>query len=238
MPKPYRRATGYSTDRLIDSLTDEQLLVHMGVPLRYAMVSAEVYRSGSFTTEMLRWAEDLPTIFRPSTVPGPGLDPSMFGVGLALHGPAGSGKTTLACAFLLKLARMKVENADPTSRNYTWFGAAMGLFVDWQSASELFRQAVSSEEKQEEAEELRARMRPDGPMQHRGDFLVLDDISRERTTEFNLNELHRVLRIRHNECFPTIITTNHPPSKWYEVYGPVLAGFLERSSIPVEVSGR
>lgn len=236
MPKSYRRVRGYATDHLIDSLDDGGLLMHMGVPPRYIPIACKIHQEDLFPPEIQEWISWIPNIFRPSVAPGTSFDPELFGMGLVLYGPAGGGKTTMASALLLRLVRMKIENVDPTGRNFTWFGAAMGLFVDWQEASELFRQAVSSEEHKEEAEELRDLMRPDGPVTNRGDFLVLDDIGRERTTEFNLNELHRVLRIRYNDCFPTIITTNTPPKKWAEVYGPVLAPFLERSTARVEVS--
>jgi len=232
--KYFYRRTGYETEHLINRLSDPELLQHMGVPDQVAARATMVKRLPSLAET---WLENLPYIFRPAME----LvleNPDMAGTGLILHGPTGTRKTTTAAAILLKTIRKLIPNTDPTRKNFTWHGAAMGLFVDWQDASETFRKGSGeSEDAAFESLLLVQRMRPGGDdMTKRGDFLVVDDISRERSTQFNSNELHRILRQRHRDLFPTILTTNHAPKEWVDVYGDPMAGFMSRAFIPIEFS--
>ena len=66
-------------------------------------------------------------------------------------------------------------------------------------------------------------------------MVVIDDISRERQTEFNQDRLHSILRKRNNECFLTILTTNFSPDQWADVYGPVLGAYMQRAFVDAEV---
>ena len=224
----YYKPGGYETDHLIDALTDEELLAHMGVPLTYIPHAVAMK---SLPKDVERWLASLPFIFRPSYER---LKAGMCGTGLVLCGPGSTRKTTTAAAILLWVIRKKVPNTDPTGHNFTWHGAAMGRFVDWQEASDLFRSANDEDDDGSAAKALRWAMYPTGPMSSRGDFLVIDDISRERPTEYNTGELQRIIRRRADEGYPTIITTNHPQQDWAKAHGEVLAGFIERSSIVVE----
>lgn len=221
---PYEREGGYPTDVLISRSGDEELLAYMGVPPKFVPFIHTV----EFPDTVVDWLADLPYIFRPS------LDvakekPALGGLGLVFTGPSGTRKTTAAAALLLKLVRMKVHNFTPNGHGSRWNGWAMGRFVSWQNASELFREAVTDEAAAEEAKALRHSMKGTGPMLTNGDFLVVDDISRERATEYNLNELHRILRNRHELCRPTILTSNYPRAQWDSVYGEVMATFMARA---------
>jgi hypothetical protein len=233
VPEPYYKPNGYSTDKLIDSLDDNALLAHMGVPARYwAMVASP---RPDRDPRIGQWLLDFKYIYRPS-VDMMLKQPKYPGLGLLLHGASGTGKTSIASRLLLELVRSKVENSDPSGQNFTWHGSAMGLFVDWQDVSESFRMAASKDDLHAvKADEFRMKMRPTGPMNTRGDILVIDDISRERRTEFNSGELHRILRRRYDNCYPTIITTNHNPDEWDDVYGDVMASFLTRAFLSVEI---
>jgi hypothetical protein len=235
--KPYVKENGYETEHLIDSLSDGALLAHMGVPLMYVPHAVRMSESGDlYDPEINDWLDNLPFIFRPS------FDrmmekPNLCGSGLVLYGPPSSHKTTTAAALLLYLARRKIPNTDPTGKNFTWHGAAMGRFVDWQEASASFRSASSDEDEDVAADEIRRAMIPNGPMTTRGDFLVIDDISRERPSDYNKGELQRTIRRRSSEGFPTIITTNLEPEEWAEFHGAVLAGYLARHFVPVPFGG-
>lgn len=230
-PKYYYKPGGYETDHLIHDLTDEALLAHMGVPRKYIGHAADLAEE-DLPADIQRWLASLSSIFRPSDER---VRDGLCGLGLVLVGPGATRKTTTASAILLRVIRKEIHNTDPTGRNFTWHGAAMGRFVDWQEASDLFRTANGGDENAEmAAREIRTAMHPSGPMLYRADFLVLDDISRERATEYNLGELQRILRRRSDEGYPTIITTNHPQDEWPSVYGDVLAAYLSRSNIVVE----
>lgn len=224
--KTYRKKNPYPTDALIDRLTDEQLLDHMGVPRRFHPFAL---RTGDWPVEVQGWLDNLDRIYRPKDIE----DPNLAGMGLAFYGPPKTGKTSWSARLLLHLVKLRIENVDPTGRNWSWFGHCMGRFVDWQVASELFRDAIDDDGADIEATDLRLAMQPAGHALKRGDWLVIDDISRERATDWNAGELQRILRRRHNETFPTILTTNYPPTKWEEKYGEVLSSFLDRAFIPV-----
>jgi hypothetical protein len=222
---------GYETDHLIHALDDRELLAHMGVPRRFishavAMLDSDIH------PDIDKWLENLPYIFRPSNE---NLDKHLCGTGLVFTGPGATRKTTTAAATLLRAIRQEIPNTDPTLRNWTWHGACMGRFVDWQEASELFRSANSGdEEAEDQAAEVRAAMNHTGPPLTNGDILLIDDISRERTTEFNVGELHRIIRRRADEGWPTILTTNHAQNEWADVYGEVFAAYLARTNDVVE----
>lgn len=237
MPRrEYRKEGGYITDRLIKGMGDRELLMHMGVPPRlHPYAVRDVGRRMDERIEF--WFEHLPYIFRPQQDKADE-KPELLGKGLIFYGPSGKGKTVAAATVLLRVIRMGIENADPTGRNWSWFGWCMGAFEDWQDASDMMRRGSSRSEENpaQESEAMNQRMLAMGPMENRGDFLVIDDISRERRTEFNSGELHRVLRHRENYGYPTILTTNHPPKDWTLVYDEALAGFLDRAFLPVEFS--
>ena len=233
-PRQYRKPKGYETDHLLDRLNDEQLLDHMGVPARYWGMVLNTPRD--FPPEVLLWLESMPFIFRPN-VEAQRQDPlQQAGIGVVLYGEGGKGKTTMASALLLHLVRLRIPNIDPSGRNWTWSGAAMGRFYDWQACSEAFRLGNSGDEVHAaNAERIRSAMRLSAPMLDRADFLVVDDISRERATEYNLTELQRILRHRYDNCVPSIITSNYRPSEWEQVYGDVMAAFMARAFVAVEV---
>ena len=159
----------------------------------------------------------------------------MCGRGLLLYGPAGTYKTTTAAAILLHAVRRGLMNTDPTDRNITWHGWAMGRFVDWQEVSELFRSANDDEADDFDATEIRKALIPTGPTLNRADYLVLDDISRERATEWNTSELQRIIRRRGDNGYPTIVTTNTTPKEWESIHGEPLTDFFDRSFVHVEI---
>ena len=84
-------------------------------------------------------------------------------------------------------------------------------------------------EETDESAQLKRVLRGGGFGMEKGNFLVLDDIGRDRATEFAISEFQRYLRYRHSHGWATILTVNHRPEEWEQIFGPVLAAFIERS---------
>lgn len=228
--KYHHRRDPYQTDALIDSFDDDRLLQHMGVPAHYR---DEALLIQDWHPSIETWIEQLPYIYRPQPE-NRKQKPKINGFGLALYGPTGTGKTTTSAALLLRLVRMLIPNADPDCRS-RWYGAAMGAFVSWQEFSRLAREKSGGDDEAYVLyEELYNRMMGVGPVETSGNWLVIDDISRERATEFNVSELTWILRHRYEHGFPTIITTNTHPDQWPLMYGEVMGNFMLRALLPVE----
>ena len=237
--KPYYwRPVGYPVDQFLDQVNDWDLLAHMGVPTRFRSHVIDMYTE-PFPPEVESWVASMRYIFRPP----PSLQktkPDLCGMGLVLWGESGTRKTTTAAAILLRLVRMRVPNLDPNPlplQGGTYAGSCMGRFVSWQDAAETLREGVTESTDDGGASEallLRRSMRCEDPLLRAADFLVLDDISRERTTEWNLGEIHRIMRYRHDNARPVIVTTNTDPQDWVRRYDEVFAAFLDRAFFKAE----
>jgi hypothetical protein len=230
----YYRKSEYPVDRFVKGLTDDELLQHMGVPLRFHTHALAMYED-PFRDEIQNWLNRMPYVFRPFRK-FRDEDPDLCGVGLVLWGEGGARKTTTAAAILLRLVRMGIPNTNPLPKpggGRTYHGQAMGRFLSWQYVMETFRQGFGDDDIAEDAQILRDVMYSSASRQDSADFLVLDDVSRERTTEWNIGELQRVLRWRHEHGYPTILTTNHSPGLWKRHYGKVMSVFMERAFIDV-----
>ncbi|MEU0213723.1 AAA family ATPase [Streptomyces sp. NPDC006265] len=140
-------------------------------------------------------------------------NPNIFGQGLMFAGPPNTGKTTLAAAVLCELRRRW-----NVSVYYTRFPAHMDRKITLLKAGgdanpEEVSRLTYSVERVEWA-----------------DVVLLDDVGQEHTTSTGYAEdtLSELLRQRHDEGLPTLITTNLGGSEWAQRYSKPLRSFMDR----------
>lgn len=107
------------------------------------------------------------------------------GRGLYLEGTCGTGKTHLAVAIALKLINQGVPVICKTS---------IDLLAD-------IKQSYEYDSTVNEEEVLTA--------YKTADLLIIDDLGKERATEWSVPILYRIINDRYENMLPTIITTNY-----------------------------
>jgi DNA replication protein DnaC len=220
-----------------DSVDDYTLLRSAGVPHNLALRAAALDEKKLPLAD--RWVNFLDHVHKP-TLEQVQEQPDLPGMGLVLWGGSGQGKTIKALHILLGILRSdRLHWVDDSVSSRLLF-PILGYFFDWQDLSEVMRRS-NSDDPPALWPAFHAVL--DGMPHLQYDFgrygggaVILDDLSRERQTEYNQDRLHAILRKRYNETAITIVTTNFSPEYWLDVYGPVLSAFMMRSFVEVEVS--
>lgn len=168
------------------------------------------------------------------------------GVGLALTGKPGRGKTTLACAILNELV---------------WEAPKATLGHHPEAAFSMNRPLVFTEFASYLADKKRlfkmeAQGLMDTPDYSKIDTLcegieaacpndtwncrvaVLDDLGKEHSTRTRWAEdsYDEILRRRFNRGYATIVTSNSPVEKWGDIYSESMADFAREAFVEVAVS--
>ena len=120
--------------------------------------------------------------------------------GFFLTGPAGTGKTHLAAAMLGHWWDIRLLETPPHSL-YPNFEPCLAI---WASVSEFIGTLIAGIRGDQYGKSPEWTVRT---CQHAG-ALVLDDLGAEKTSEFSLSALYRVIEYRINEFNPTIVTSN------------------------------
>jgi len=166
------------------SLERKRLMEETHLSPRFRTRTFERFRPTPDTRRALdlcrRWAAAYPG--------GPAAD----GVGIALVGPVGTGKTHLAAA---------VVNALVERGHYP-------LFVSVPDLIARFRAGIESGTAERQL--LLAKS---------AEVLVLDDLGAERVTDWAAEQLYRLINARYEALQPTIVTTNLEPSELAEHLG-------------------
>jgi DNA replication protein DnaC len=161
-------------------------------------------------------------------------DPGTIGRGLMLVGPAGTGKTTLAGLTLIELFRTHPGlffypqyrgRRDERRVRFLAMADLMAMKIEY------MRNDVTPERSQEIRESL--------DDAREAVLLVLDDVGAEHRSAsgYAEGEVARLIRSRHRNACPTIVTTNVRPMEWREVYGESLASFLAEAFEIVSIVG-
>lgn len=149
-----------------------------------------------------------------------------------ISGPVGTGKTHLVVGIMAAraeayLALHAAEYADsslhPVQRT-KW----TAIFADVPTLLDTLRAWI-------------ARPTDEDPLKHfiRADLLILDDLGRERVTDWATERLYVLVNARYGEMRPTIATTNLLPSELVALpqYGPIVSRLLDGCQA-VRIEGR
>lgn len=135
-------------------------------------------------------------------------------VSLLLWGPYGTGKTGLAVSAMREMSRDQQMPA---------------LFLTTPDLLDRIRSTYSRESSESEKDLVQAVKDID--------LLVLDDLGAERPSDWVREKLFTIINHRHDECMPTIFTSNLAPKELAEHLGERTAWRIVEMSTVIHVSG-
>ena len=193
-------------------------LVHAGVPPRFLDRRLDTFVERGGTRRALEAARAVAD--RPA--------------GLLLVGPSGTGKTHLAVGILAERARRWLEKWPD---DFTRADDGHGGFT--LTPRPQLRQAFVGVPKLLDDLRYAIRRSDDDPLPRyaTADLLVLDDLGRERTTDWALERLYVLVNERYEARRPTIVTANYRPADLAASGMDAVVSRLREHSTVVELRG-
>lgn len=157
-------------------------------------------------------------------------DTSTIGRGLCLVGPPGTGKTTIATLMLVELWERW-----PGLFHHQGRGRRDDRQMRFMPVADLIKLQIDGMRKDDE-DGIRQELK----VIESAVLLVLDDLGREHktATKYAEDEVHRLIRSRHRNACPTVVTTNVLPKDWDAAYGESMASFMQEAFEVVALPGR
>lgn len=208
------------------------LMSESNIPHRFlGMQPADVEeRVGVFATEIEDWIEDVIAGKVIKTVGGLG----KTGVGLLFDGAPGLGKTTHAVLALTELVR-HLPDDEATARELLHYSVqdygikARPIYYmtvpDFIHRKKAMIDADPDQRKELGyiLEGLHGRSKYDHLNVR---VLVLDDLGKELSSDYNVAGFDELLRSRYDKGLPTIVTTNLTREQWGRKYGEAMGSFV------------
>lgn len=163
-----------------------------------------------------------------------GATPSeLSGVGLALIGKPGHGKTSLACAALLEIITSIPTHGFEYRKQTFSRPTAPVRFMYYPEMLSLAQAAFRDPDGMVQSKVDQLFARSVDPVQ----VLVVDDLGKEHRTgsHWAENFFDHLVRARFDEGCPTIVTTNVALPNWASIYGESMASFAHEALTPLAI---
>lgn len=181
---------------------------------------------GVYALEVARhFVATLPERRRPSGVSR--ADRRLAGVGMAIVGPNGTGKTNLACAILTD-----VHLQHDATIHYVRVDQFISACIRHDNPPKDDDERAEINGKYQVAVRLRRRAANSA-------VVVFDDLGKEHKTNsgYVARVINNYLRYRYELCRPTVVTSNEPIARW-SIYDAALPSFAAEALPAVILKGR
>jgi DNA replication protein DnaC len=158
----------------------------------------------------------------------------LSGKGLLMTGNPGFGKTTLASSLLQELITgFSLEEFDVKDTVLV----RPCYFASYNKILDLKGNIIGGDVTESDIKLFQGIMGECKDDAYNVRVLVVDDVGKEHKSlsGWQVNVLHDIIRNRHTNGFPTVVTTNLVPDDWEDMYGPATRSFLKEAFSTIDV---